>query len=260
MLAVAPAAELPIRNVVLYKNGVGYFERAGELRSGEAAKLEFKAAEMDDVLKSLTVEDRGGSKVTGVRYDSNEPLAQKLSQYPFRLDGQISLAAFFDQIRGARLELVYGAETVRGAIVSARLSPAEEKKPEHEQVVLMVDSGDLRTFDLGAATAIRLSDSSLQQKLKDYLAALDKSRSSDKRAVYIDSSDAASRRIVAGYMTPTAVWKSSYRMIFGDSGEPVLEGWAIVDNTSGDDWQGVHGHGRGVTPVIAHDRGRLRCG
>lgn len=238
-LAVAPAADLPIRDVVLYKNGVGYFERAGELKSGEAAKLEFKAAEMDDVLKSLTLEDRSGAKVSGVRYDSSEPLSQKLSQYPFHLDGQISLAAFFNQIRGARLELVYGAETIRGPIVSARISPAEDKKPEREQVVLMVDSGELRTLDLGAASAVRLTDSALQQKLRDYLSALDKSRSSEKRAVYIESSDTATRRLVASYMTPTAVWKSSYRLIFGGSAGPVLEGWAIVDNTSGDDWTGV---------------------
>ncbi|HLJ13882.1 MAG TPA: DUF4139 domain-containing protein [Bryobacteraceae bacterium] len=239
VLAIASAADLPIRTVTLYKNGIGYFERAGELRPGEAAKLEFKAIEMDDVLKSLTVQDNSGGKVASVRYDASETLSQKLSEYPFRLDGQISLAALLDQIRGARLELVYGAEAARGSIVSARLSPAEDKKPEREQVTLMVDSGELRTFDLSAATSIRLSDPSLQQKLKEYLTALDKSRSSDKRDIYIDSSDVKSRQIVAGYMLPTAVWKSSYRLIFGQTGEPMLEGWAIVDNTSGDDWTNV---------------------
>ena len=58
-------AELPVRQVVLYKHGVGYFERAGELAPGESARLDFKAAEMDDVLKSLTIEEKGGGKISG---------------------------------------------------------------------------------------------------------------------------------------------------------------------------------------------------
>ena len=73
-----------MRTVVLYKHGVGYFQRAGTLGPGESARLDFKAAEMNDVLKSLTITDRGG-KVTGLRYDSSIPLAQKLSEFPFRI-------------------------------------------------------------------------------------------------------------------------------------------------------------------------------
>jgi chaperonin cofactor prefoldin len=79
----------------------------------------------------------------------------------------------------------------------------------------------------------------LQAQFKDYLAALSAARSKDKRSVYIDSSDAKARDVSATYMIPTAVWKSSYRLIFGDKGEPTLEGWAIVDNTTGEDWTKV---------------------
>jgi len=64
-------------------------------------------------------------------------------------------------------------------------------------------------------------------------------RSKDKRSVYIDSTDARQREIVASYTIPAAVWKSSYRLILGDKGQPVLEGWAIVDNTTGEDWNKV---------------------
>src|SRR5262245_27837146 len=85
---ISPAAELNVRNVVLYKHGVGYFERAGELGPGEGARLDFKAAEMNDVLKSLTVEVKNGAGVAGLRYDSSEPLAAKLSQIPVKLEPQ----------------------------------------------------------------------------------------------------------------------------------------------------------------------------
>jgi hypothetical protein len=233
------AADIPIREVILYKSGVGYFERAGSLRPGESARLDFKASDMNDVLKSLTVEDRNGGKVTGLRYDSSEPLERKLAEFPFKIDQQAALSLFLDQMKGARVDVKYGAETVSGTIVSGRLAVAEEKKPDREQLVLLTDSGDLRTLDLAAATSIRFADPKLQLQLKDYLTAVNQSRSKDKRSVYIDSSDAKERQIAASYMIPAPVWKSSYRLIFNEKAESTLEGWAIIDNTSGEDWTNV---------------------
>src|SRR5271165_2310470 len=102
--AISAAAELPVRTVVLYKHGVGYFERVGTLGPGESARLDFKADEMNDVLKSLTIGDQAG-KVTGLRYDSSIPLAQKLSDFPFHIEDGQPLSAVIDQLKGARIEM-----------------------------------------------------------------------------------------------------------------------------------------------------------
>ncbi len=236
---LAPAAELPVRTVVLYKHGVGYFQRAGTLGPGESARLDFKAAEMNDVLKSLTINDRGG-KVTGLRYDSSIPLDQKLSEFPFRINNGEPLSAVIDQLKGARIEMEFGAQKVAGAIVSARLIAADKDHPEREQLTLLMDTGELRNVDLAAATSIRFPDAKLQLQFKDYLAALTGARSQDKRSVYIDSTDSKSRDVQADYIMPMPAWKSSYRLLFADTGQPTLEGWAIVDNTTGEDWTNVH--------------------
>src|SRR6202162_3979472 len=106
-MATALAADIPIREVILYKSGVGYFERAGALSPGESARLDFKATAMNDALKSLTLQDRNGGKVTGLRYDSREPLDQKLAEVPFKIDGAASLSSFLDQVKGARVEMKY---------------------------------------------------------------------------------------------------------------------------------------------------------
>jgi len=233
------AADIPIREVILYKSGVGYFERGGTLRSGESARLDFKASDMNDVLKSLTISGQNGGKVTGLRYDSSEPLDQKLANFPFKIDGQASLALFLDQMKGAKVELKYGAETISGTVVSGRVVKADDKQPEREQLVALLDSGELRTLDLAAASSIRFADATLQSQLRDYLTVVNQSRSTDKRSIYIDSSDTKERQIDASYMIPTPVWKSSYRLIFADKGEPTLEGWAIIDNTTGEDWSNV---------------------
>jgi len=234
------AAELPVRTVILYKHGVGYFERAGELKPGEAARLEFKAPEMNDVLKSLTIQDKNGGKVTGLRYDSSEPLDHKLGEFPFKVETEnASLSGFLNQLKGARITLQFGADTVAGTIVSARVVPGDDKRPEREQLVLLLDSGELRTLDLSAATSVQFSDAALHAQLRDYLRVVAASRSQEKRSVYIDSVDAGTRQLSASYMIPTPVWKSSYRLLFKETGEPTLEGWAIVDNTTGEDWDKV---------------------
>src|SRR5436309_11991761 len=235
----AIAADLPVRQVVLYKHGVGYFERAGQLGPGESARLDFKAAEMNDVLKSLTIEEKGGGKITGLRYDSSEPLSQRLAEFPFQLGVQQPLSAVLDQLKGARVELQLGAQSVAGAIVGGRLVPGDDKRQEQEQITLLLDSGELRNVDLTAVASVRFTDPKLQTQFKDYLAALVSSRSKERRSVYIDSTDAKSRELVASYMIPTPVWKSSYRLIFDQSAQPTLEGWAIVDNTTGEDWTNV---------------------
>ena len=237
-VAVALPADLPVKQVVLYKHGVGFFERSGRLGAGESARLDFNASEMNDVLKSLTIGASGGGKISGLRYDSMDPLSHKLDEFPFKIAGG-GMPGLLDQIKGARVELKLGTETVTGTIVSARTFAGTDKQPEHDQLNLMLDSGEFRTIDLGAATGLRFPDAKLQQQFKDYLAALAAARSKEKRSVYIDSTDAKERDVTASYMIPAPVWKSSYRLIFGDKA-PMLEGWAIVDNTTGEDWTKVN--------------------
>jgi len=240
IFATALAADLPVREVILYKSGVGYFARSGQLAPGEGARLDFKSTDMNDVLKSLTVADDSGAPIRGLRYDSSEPLEQKLAEFPFAIgDGQ-TISGFLDHLRGARIELKSASETLAGTIMSARAIAATDKQPEREQLTMLLDSGDLRTVDLAAMSSLRFPDPKLQAQLKDYLSTVSLSRSKDKRSVYIDSSDAKPRTVSASYMVPQPLWKSSYRLLFSDKGDATLEGWAIVDNTTGDDWTNVH--------------------
>ena len=230
------AADLEVTKVILYKHGVGYFERAGEVGDGDSAALEFKASEMDDVLKSLTVEQTGGEGVSAVRYDSSDPLEKRLEVFPFRLGAGLSLSHILDQFKGAELELTFAAEAVRGAIVSARTIRQSDAESERQRLLLLVN-GAIRSFDPEAAAQIQFTDPKIQGQFADYLAIVSRSRNSDKRTVTIESAGSATR-VVASYVAPTPVWKSSYRLVLGGD-RPILEGWAIVDNTSGEDWEDV---------------------
>ncbi len=232
------AAELPIREVILYKHGVGYFERSGSIAAGEVARLDFKASEMNDVLKSLMISGKD-ERVSGLRYDSSIPLEEKLSDFPFKLDASQPLSGVLDQLKGARVEMQVGSEKVSGAIVAARAVAGDKERAERQQIVLLLDSGEMRTFDLDAASSIKFTDAQLAAQFRSYLGALTAARSREKRSVYIDGNSTGGRDITATYIIPTPIWKSSYRLLFAQTGEPTLEGWAIVDNTTGEDWTNV---------------------
>ena len=223
--------------VVLYKHGIGFFERSGSVPAGDQAQLQFKATEMDDVLKSLTIEKRGGGGVSAVRYDSSDPLSKRLEVFPFRIGNKINLADILDQFKGAQVELRLSSGAVRGTIVSSRFSPATDRQPERIELMLFMENGELRTVDPAGAAGLRFVDSKLQSQFQDYLQVIARSRSLDKRSVTIESSGGESQ-VAVSYVVPTPIWKSSYRLVFS-GGDPLLEGWAIVDNTSGEDWTNV---------------------
>src|SRR3990172_1168438 len=87
LLASVPAlfaqaeAPLPVRKVVLYKSGVGYFEHRCQTRAEGAVAIELPSSQLDDVLKSLTVIDLGeGGQVAGVSYTTLAPLDRRLDE------------------------------------------------------------------------------------------------------------------------------------------------------------------------------------
>lgn len=235
----AQAAELPVKKVVLYKHGVGFFERTGSLGAGESVTLRFKANEMNDVLKSLTVNARG-SAVVGVRYDSNEPLERRLADFAFRLGTTPSLSQILDQFKGAEVRVEMGGETMEGTIVGARPTPATDTQSEQHQLTLLLSSGVMRTVDAAGARSLAFTDSALQDDFRNYLRILAQARNRDQRTLTVETTGDGASSVAARYIVPAPVWKSSYRLVFDDGDQPLLEGWAIVDNTSAEDWESVN--------------------
>src|SRR5687767_8934869 len=108
---------LPIRKVVLYKHGVGYFERQGEVEGDATLGLHFRASEMNDVLKSLTTLDLDGGLVSSMSYESAKPVEKQLEDIAIRLPDQNSLTGLLAQIKGARVAVESGARKVEGLVM-----------------------------------------------------------------------------------------------------------------------------------------------
>ena len=105
----------------------------------------------------------------------------------------------------------------------------------------MTDSGELRSFELTPATSVRILEGDLSKDIGQYLNAIGTSRAKDVRRMTIGTSGTGERNVFVSYISEVPVWKSTYRILLpSKTGEkPLLQGWAIVDNTVGEDWNNV---------------------
>lgn len=232
---------LPIRRVVLYKHGVGYFERKGQVNGSEALHLDFKAREMNDVLKSMTVLDLSGGTVSAVSYDSTKPLEQLLKEATIRIPETGSLTALLGQIKGARVRArIGGKEGVEGIIVGMESLPVVEGKASVVRpfLSLLVD-GALRTFDVLELGALEFLDDAVRKDLEFYLATVLSSYKKDSKRMSILTAGEGQRELFVSYVVEAPVWKTSYRILLEENEKPLLQGWALVDNTGDEDWVDV---------------------
>src|SRR6267154_2080298 len=240
----ADAAKLPIRRVVLYKNGVGYFEHLGRVRGSQDVHVDFTSAQLNDVLKSLTVLDLSGGRITGVDYNSEAPLARRLATLRLALGERPTVAEFLGALRGARVEIRSGA----GAAVAGKLLSGEKKtrmgtagSVEMEQISLISDSGEVRNVDLNTSTSVRIVDRDLNTEVGKYLGLVASAREHDVRRMTISTTGNGERNLYVSYISEVPIWKTTYRIVLPskEGKKPLLQGWAIVDNTVGEDWNDV---------------------
>jgi hypothetical protein len=238
------AAELPIHRVVLYKNGIGYFEHQGRVTGNQDLNIRFTTAQLNDVLKSLTVVDLSGGKVGGVRYNSIAPLSQRLSTLRLDLDANTSRISFLSALRGGRVEVHAASSSAIGRLLSVEEITHQDKEGNElktSQLSLVTDSGELRTFDLTPATSVRILEADTTREVARYMALLASARDKDIRQMIISTSGEGLRNVIVSYISEVPVWKSTYRIILGQNPQtrPLLQGWAIVDNTVGEDWRNI---------------------
>src|SRR5262249_32559599 len=100
-----PAVSLPITRVVLFNSGVGYFSRSGEVEGDARVDLTFPESDINDLLKSMVLEDFNKGRISAVSYDSREPIARTLSSFAINLNGNPTFAGIVSQMRGERTEL-----------------------------------------------------------------------------------------------------------------------------------------------------------
>ncbi|MEZ5307647.1 MAG: DUF4200 domain-containing protein [Pyrinomonadaceae bacterium] len=254
LLAVAQAPSkgsvslLPIKRVVLYSNGVAFVERRGTVSGNASIDLEFKQSQVDDVLKSMVVLDLGAGNIGAVSYNSSAPPEARMAEIPFSVlprtastDGGGGVAGVLAQFQGAEVLLTTKTGAFRGSILNVETTEIvkEKEKAIQNQIVIVSETGEVMGFDLSEVRGVKLLDDKSRKDITDFADASASTRRSDAKTITVTSDGAGQRELVVTYTIAAPIWKTTYRLVVGDDGKPLIQGWAIVDNVSDEDWNNV---------------------
>ena len=237
------AQDLALKRVMLSSGGLGYFEYEAAVDGDATLKLTVSLEQVDDVLKSLVVyDDKGG--VGGLSLPGKEPLRQTFRDMPFDQTAFESPANLLGALKGAQIS-VGGPRAVSGRIVSVEeeTQTRDDGKTtvKRTRVALFTDSG-IQQFILEDAENLQFADAALRDKIGQALLAIQANRAKDARTLELAARGQGRRTVRVAYIVTAPVWKASYRMTLpADANAPkaALQGWATVENLSGQDWKGV---------------------
>lgn len=238
----AGAQQLELKRVMLSAGGVGYFEHEAEVEGDAVLTLSVRLDQVDDVLKSITVYDDKGTAGT-IRLPGREPLEQVFRDLPFGPEALQSPIALLNALPGAEIRAA-GQRSVEGRLVrvvpeTVIVGDGNAATTRHRVTVMTADG--MRTFLFEEAEAVTFTDPALREQIDRALVAISAHRTRDRRTLEVVSRGAGKRTLRVGYVVAAPLWKATYRLALGEADAKTarLQGWAVVENMSGQDWRDV---------------------
>ncbi len=248
----ATAELLPVAQVVLFSSGVGYFQREGHVDGDQRVDLSFATQDVNDLIKSLTLRDSDGGLVSAVSYDSNVPVERTLKSFAVNLAANPSFGQILNQARGERAEVVLqqGAGQQPGTLTGAIIGIEKQKQVVGKDTAVEVEclnlwcADGMRSVRLAEVQRVRFLSAAMDSEFKKALETLAMGHDAQKKTVSIHFSGQGKRRVKVGYVVENPIWKTSYRLVLakdkgGKQEKPYLQGWAVVENTTDEDWGAV---------------------
>lgn len=253
-VAAVSAAEPELKRVMLSSGGVGYFEYEAEIDNDAQLELDVRLDQVDDVLKSIVIyDDKGG--VGSFRLQSEASMDEIFRDLPFGPKALTSMDRMLDAMKGTEIQ-VSGPRPMTGRIVSVveeSESIGDLATTTRHRVGVMTDTG-LQHFILEDTKAVKFTDADLNERVMTALEKAAAQSGQDSRKLLITSKGDEKRTLTIGYVVEAPLWKASYRLLLPqeDLSKPLsdietkdnnkkarLQGWAVVDNASGQDWSGI---------------------
>jgi hypothetical protein len=245
----AAKAQLPIGQVVLFSSGVGYFQREGTVEGNARVDLSFPVADINDLIKSMVLRDLDGGHVAAVSYESNAPIDRTLKSFAVNLTSNPTFSAILNQARGEKVEVtLQQAAAGQPASLSGAVVGVEHQKQavggkdtvEVEQLNLWCSDG-MRSVKLADVQRVRFLNPVMESEFRKALETLSLSHDTQKKAVSVSFQGEGKRQVRVGYVVENPIWKTSYRLVLAKDKEdkPFLQGWAVVENPTDEDWKDV---------------------
>jgi hypothetical protein len=239
-------APLPIGQVVLFSSGVGYFQREGTVEGNARIDLSFPVTDINDLLKSMVLRDLNGGHISTVSYDSNAPVERTLKSFAINLTGNPSFGAILNQARGEKVEVVLQQTnatqpgTLSGAVISVEKQKVAVGKDSVDVELLNLWCSDgVRALKMSEIQRVRFLNPIVDSEFKKALETLVLSHDTQKKSVSINCIGEGNRKVRVGYVIENPIWKTSYRLVLDKKEQPYLQGWAIVENPTDEDWKDV---------------------
>jgi hypothetical protein len=250
-VAVVPAAapagpQLPIAQCVLFSSGVGFFQREAQLDGNARVDLTFPVADINDLLKSMVLQDLGGGHISSVSYDSHDPIDKTLQSFAVNLTSNPGYGQILNQARGEKVELTQQQAasqpgTLTGTIVGVEMQkvPAGKEGAVDVEFLNLWCAEGLRSVKLSDVQRLRFLNPVMDSEVRRALEVLALSHDTAKKAVSLYFEGAGKRPVRVGYVIENPIWKTSYRLVLDKEGKAYLQGWAVVENPSDEDWKDV---------------------
>jgi hypothetical protein len=240
--AHAATGDLALKRVMLSTGGVAYLEFEAEVTGNAELTLDVPLDQVDDVLKSVVVYDSKGG-VGAASLAGRNPLSQTFHDLPFGEAALTSPAALLNALQGAEIK-VGSSHPIAGQllqVVTETVQLRDQVTTERHRVSVLTSTG-LQQFILEDAESVSFVDADLQAKVSQALRDIAVHRAKDRRQIQLVSHGTGTRQVRVGYVVGAPLWKASYRMTLPAGAEAEkahLQGWAVLENMSGQDWKGV---------------------
>ncbi len=243
-LSLAHADGLALKRVMLSSGGVAYVEYAAEVDGAATIGLDVPLDQVDDVLTSLVVFDSAGA-IGGIELPGRDGTASAFGDVPFTPEALDSPLTFLNSLQGVALEIT-GPRPMTGRLLRAEqiTLPAPQGQPATPRTrVTLLSTDGLRQFILEDAETVQVADPALRARIARAIEALRRDAGHSARHLTLRVSGDGKRTVRVGYVAAAALWKASYRLVLPpitpDTGKARLQGWAVLENTTGADWNGI---------------------
>lgn len=234
----AQATSPRVTEVTLSSAGLAEIRQQATVSGSDVVELSVPLDQVDDILKSLVVHDPSGT-VASIGLPGREPLSEAFRYLPFEESDLADLPSLLQALQGHRVTVEGRGQEAHGRIVGVQRQQGSEGEIRH-RLTLLSEDGVVDAFVVETADAITFDDPEVREMLSSALAATEQARAADARSVAVSLEGSGERTVELSYVVAAPVWKTAYRLVLpqGD-GEARLQGWAVIENMTGHDWEAV---------------------
>ncbi|MFN7181798.1 MAG: hypothetical protein ACK4NF_03855 [Planctomycetota bacterium] len=230
--------ELPVKKVVIYKNGICYVERETILNGSGVVVLKFKAHQMKDILKTLFALPLQQGSIQNIDYQSEEPLSKKLEDIKIPLPQVNTLTSLLQGLQGAKI-IINGTETVTVLGIEIKKTQTKDGNILEQPLLVHIDSyGRIATMNIEFLN-FTIEDQNIRNDFEKLVGILNSTKYADQKNVSIYYKDFANSPLRVGYVIESPIWKTTYRVFLDAKPSPLLQSFAIIENNTLDDWKDV---------------------